>query len=66
MPVINQLIMSKIILYAPVQSRVLFASVMMAFAINGVVRGYHIYKEIWSAEIDSELPCCPESGNHED
>ena len=49
MPVINQLITSRVV------SRVLFA-----------VRGYHIYKDIWSAEIDSELPCCPESGNRED
>ena len=37
----------------------------MAIAINSVVRGYHIYKDIWSAEIDSELPCCAESDNLE-
>ena len=43
-----------------------FSLQVMAFAINGVVRGYHIYKDIWSAKIDSELPCCPESGNRED
>ena len=35
----------------------------MAFAINSVVQGYHIYKDIWSAEIDSELPCCAEFDN---
>ena len=28
------------------RSRVLFAGVMMAFGINSVVRGYHIYKDI--------------------
>ena len=38
----------------------------MAFAIDSVVRGYHIYQDIWSAEICSELPCHPESGNCED
>ena len=38
----------------------------MAFAIVSVVRRYHIYQDIWSAEIDSELPCLPESGNRED
>ena len=38
----------------------------MAYAIVSVVRRYHIYQDIWSAEIDSELPCLPESGNHED
>ena len=37
--------------------------VAMAFAIDGVVRGCHIYL---SAEIDSELPCSPEPGNHKD
>ena len=50
------------------RSRVLFAAVMMAFAINSVVatRLPYLYKDIWSAEIDSELPCCPESGNRKD
>ena len=28
--------------------------------------GYHICKDIWSAEIDSELQSCSESGNRED
>ena len=38
----------------------------MAFAIDSIVQGYHIYQDIWSAEINSELPCQPESGNRED
>jgi len=29
----------------------------MAFAITFVVRGYHVYKDIWATEIGSELPC---------
>ena len=38
----------------------------MAFAITSVVCGYHAYKDIWDAEIDSELPCSPEPNNRED
>ena len=38
----------------------------MAFAITSVVRVYHAYKDIWDAEIDSELPCSPEPDNRED
>ena len=37
----------------------------MAFGINSVVRAYNIYKDIWSAEIDSELPYCADSDNCE-
>ena len=33
----------------------------MVFAIDSVVRGCHIYKDVWSAGIDFELPCSPES-----
>ena len=38
----------------------------MAFAITSVMRGYHAYKDIWEAAIDSELPCLPEPDNRED
>ena len=38
----------------------------MAFAITFVVRGYHVYKDIWAAEIGSELLCFPEPHNRED
>ena len=38
----------------------------MAFAITSVVHNYHAYKDIWDAEIDSELPCLPEQDNRED
>ena len=31
----------------------------MAFAIDSEVRGCHIYKDIWSAGIDSKLPSSP-------
>ena len=38
----------------------------MVFAITSIVRGYHAYKDIWDAEIDSELPCSSEADNRED
>jgi len=38
----------------------------MAFAITFVVRGYHVYKDIWAVEIVSELPCFVEPHNRED
>ena len=38
----------------------------MAFAITCVVRGYHAYKDIWYAKIDSELPCSLEPDNRKD
>ena len=33
----------------------------MGFAIDSAVCGCHIYKDVWSAGIDFELPCSPES-----
>ena len=30
------------------------------------MRGYHIYKDIWEANVGEELPCQRESGNHAD
>ena len=38
----------------------------MAFVITSVVRGYHICKDIWEAEINSELPCLPQPDNRQD
>ena len=38
----------------------------MAFVITSVVRGYHIYKDIWEAEINSKLPCSPQPDNRQD
>ena len=37
------------------------------FSIKTVVRGYHVYKEIWNAAMDgTELPCKREIGNAHD
>ena len=38
----------------------------MAFEIDSVVRGYHVYKDVWDAHIGTELLCLPESSNRED
>lgn len=38
----------------------------VSFSFVAVVRGYHIYKDIWDAEIDEELPCEREVGNRHD
>ena len=38
----------------------------MVFEIDSVVRGYHVYKDVWDARIGTELPCLPESSNRED
>jgi len=36
------------------------------FEIEAMVRGYHIYKDVWSAVIDEELLCKREDGNRFD
>ena len=33
------------------------ACLLMALAIDSVVPGCRIYKDVWSAEMDSESPC---------
>ncbi len=32
-----------------------------SFSIEAVVRGYHAYKDIWTAVVGEELPCQRES-----
>ena len=39
---------------------------MALFEIEAMVRGYHIYKDVWSAVIDEEFLCKREDGNHFD
>ena len=31
--------------------------VLITFVVDSVLRGYRIYKDAWSAGLDSELPC---------
>ena len=39
---------------------------MASFEIEAMVRGYHIYKDMWSVVIDHEFPCKREDGNRFD
>ena len=41
-------------------------SVKMQFSIEGMIRGYHIYKDIWDAQQGERLTCTPEMGNIHD
>ena len=36
------------------------------YAVQTVVRGYHVYKEVWSATVGQVLPCQQERGNVHD
>ena len=36
---------------------------MASFLIEAMVRGYHVYKDIWSAVVGEEFPCMKEVGN---
>ena len=36
------------------------------FAVESMVRGYHVYQEIWIAAVGEELPCVRETDNHRD
>ena len=43
------------------------AKMVHAFVVSSVVRGYHKYKDVWSAPIDGrELPCKREPSNPRD
>ena len=39
---------------------------MESFETETVVRSYHIYKDIWEAELQEELECQREAGNPSD
>ena len=34
--------------------------------VESVVRGYHLYKDVWSAAVGQRLPCQQERGNPHD
>ena len=38
----------------------------MALAMTSVVYGHHVYKDIWEAEISSELSCLPAPDNRQE
>ena len=37
-----------------------------SLSVPAVIRGYHVYKEIWDAEFNEELACEREVGNRRD
>ena len=39
---------------------------MVNITVSAIVRVYHVYKEIWNAEVHKELRCEMEVGNHSD
>ena len=39
---------------------------MASFTVSAMARRYHIYKEVWNAEIHEELRCEREVGNRSD
>ena len=45
---------------------VMAASSVATFTIERCVRGYHVYKDLWSAEIGEKLECARESDNPAD
>ena len=42
------------------------AAKMFEFSVNSMVRGYHVYQEVWEVHISEVLPCVREVGNHHD
>ena len=39
---------------------------LSSFAIDSMVRGYNVYKDVWNATLDEELPCEREMDNTAD
>ena len=39
---------------------------MFEFSVNSMVRGYHVYQEVWEVRIGEVLPCLREVGNRHD
>ena len=39
---------------------------LSSFTVDAMIRGYHVYKDIWSSVLDEELPCQRENGNISD
>ena len=39
---------------------------MNSFSVQAMVRGYHVYRDVWAASIGELLPCEREAGNASD
>ena len=40
--------------------------IMASFLVEAMVRGYHVYKNVWTTVVGEELPCQREDGNRAD
>ena len=38
-------------------------SKMASFSVEAMVRGYHVYQDIWTAVVGEDFPCKKEAGN---
>ena len=36
------------------------------FVVDAIVRGYHIYQDLWDAAVEEQLPCERERSNYHD
>ena len=41
-------------------------SELQSYALESIIQGYHVYKEVWEASIGQILPCRREAGNIHD
>ena len=44
----------------------MYMSIMSSFSVESMVRGYHVYKDIWDAVVGEEFPCKRKDGNRVD
>lgn len=47
-------------------SRELGAIDRSSSTVEAMIRGYHVYRNVWSSVLDEELPCQRETGNISD
>ena len=47
-------------------SKYMYMSIISSFSVESMVRGYHIYKDVWGAVVGQEFPCKCEDGNRVD
>ena len=53
-------------IFVPLAMATTRKELLSSFAINSVVRGYHVYKDIWISAHGEELQCQHETGNVHD
>ena len=63
---ISKINISKIAIFEEIQIVVHIKIIKMSFEITFVVRGYHVYKDIWKVEIISKLSCLSETDYQKD